>query len=129
LQVLSIIVSPTRELALQTYEVAKPFFRTVACGCSLVTLIGGTEVSVDVATLRDKGGTVLVGTPGRISDVLLRCEFLSFRHFEVFVLDEADRLLEMGFERQLDSIMAKLPRQRRTGLFSATQTVRPSSKS
>ena len=52
----------------------------------------------------------------------MRCGFLDLKSVEILVLDEADRLLDMGFERQLDSIMKKIPRQRRTGLFSATQT-------
>lgn len=54
--------------------------------------------------------------------MLKRCGWLSCRRLEALVLDEADRLLEMGFQRQLDAVMARLPKQRRTGLFSATQT-------
>jgi ATP-dependent RNA helicase DDX55/SPB4 len=66
---------------------------------------------------------VLIGTPGRLDDILQRCaHFLDLRSVEVLVLDEADRLLDMGFRAQLDGITARLPRQRRTGLFSATQT-------
>lgn len=124
-QVLAIVVSPTRELALQTHTVAQPFFDGCDLRCALVPLIGGTDVSADVASIKAGGAGVMVGTPGRISDVLVRCPHLSFKAFEVLVLDEADRLLEMGFQKQLDAIMALLPRQRRTGLFSATQTVRP----
>jgi ATP-dependent RNA helicase DDX55/SPB4 len=71
-----------------------------------------------------EGANCIIGTPGRIHDVMLRAPELSYKRFEMFVLDEADRLLDMGFQKQLDSIMARLPRQRRTGLFSATQTVR-----
>lgn len=63
---------------------------------------------------------MLVGTPGRLDDVLRRCPWLSCRSVEVLVLDEADRLLAMGFKQQLDAIMLRLPKQRRTGLFSAT---------
>lgn len=120
------IVSPTRELAMQTHRVAEPIFRECAPACSLVPLIGGSDVATDVALMKSQGAAVLIGTPGRISDVLTRCSGLSFKQFEVLVLDEADRLLEMGFRAQIDSIMSKLPRQRRTGLFSATQTVRRS---
>lgn len=124
IQVVAIIVSPTRELALQTNAVAQPFFDQCDLKCALVPLIGGTDVATDIATIKSTGAGVLVGTPGRISDVLTRCPHLSFKGFEVLILDEADRLLEMGFQKQLDAIMAMLPRQRRTGLFSATQTVR-----
>lgn len=122
------IVSPTRELAMQTHAVAKSFFQECAPACSLVPLIGGTDVATDVALMKSQGATVLIGTPGRISDVITRLPGLCFKQFEVLVLDEADRLLEMGFRVQIDSIMSKLPRQRRTGLFSATQTVRTSQK-
>ena len=76
----------------------------------------------DVAMLKDQGCTFIIGTPGRIDDIFGRCGFLDLKSVEVLVLDEADRLLDMGFQRQLDSIMKKIPRQRRTGLFSATQT-------
>jgi ATP-dependent RNA helicase DDX55/SPB4 len=124
LQVLAMVLSPTRELAMQTHNVAEPFFRACAPACSLVPLIGGTDVASDIAAIKSQGAAVLIGTPGRISDVSTRCTSLSFKQFEVLVLDEADRLLEMGFRAQIDSIMSKLPRQRRTGLFSATQTVR-----
>jgi DEAD/DEAH box helicase len=70
------------------------------------------------------GATCIIGTPGRVNDIMLRLDGLSYKRFDVLVLDEADRLLEMGFAKQLDAIMVRLPRQRRTGLFSATQTVR-----
>ena len=76
----------------------------------------------DVDLLKEEGGTIVVGTPGRIDDVFNRCSFLCLKTVEILVLDEADRLLDMGFQRQIDSVMNKLPRQRRTGLFSATQT-------
>lgn len=122
-QVVAIVVSPTRELALQTHAVAQPFFDQCDLKCELVPLIGGTDVSTDISTIKATGAGFLVGTPGRISDVLTRCPKLSYKAFEVLILDEADRLLEMGFQKQLDAIMALLPRQRRTGLFSATQTV------
>jgi ATP-dependent RNA helicase DDX55/SPB4 len=65
---------------------------------------------------------VLVGTPGRLDDVLTRSGALSLRRLELLVLDEADRLLSMGFAPQVNAIIRRLPKQRRTGLFSATQT-------
>jgi ATP-dependent RNA helicase DDX55/SPB4 len=121
MQVLALIVAPTRELALQIATVAKPFLASVP-GCSVTTAIGGTDVSEDIDEVK-KGAACIIGTPGRVDDIFKRMPGLSFKQFEVLVLDEADRLLEMGFQRQLDSIIARLPRQRRTGLFSATQTV------
>ena len=68
------------------------------------------------------GAHVLVGTPGRLDDIMTRSAALSVRRLELLVLDEADRLLSMGFKTQVSSILSRLPKQRRTGLFSATQT-------
>ncbi len=60
--------------------------------------------------------------PGRLEDTLNRIKEFNTRHLEVLVLDEADRLLDMGFEKSINKILSRLPKQRRTGLFSATQT-------
>lgn len=120
-QVGAIVVSPTRELAKQIHTVAQPFSASVPdTACQL--LVGGSNPADDVQMLRTSGANVLIGTPGRLDDMLKRCSWLDCRRLEVLVLDEADRLLDMGFQRQLDAIMARLPKQRRTGLFSATQT-------
>ena len=63
---------------------------------------------------------MLIGTPGRLLDVMQRSSFMSLKRFEVLVLDEADRLLDMGFRVQLDSIMKMLPKQRRTGVLDTS---------
>lgn len=76
----------------------------------------------EIEALRATSPAVLVGTPGRIKDVLSRSDCLDMRQLEVLVLDEADVLLDMGFREAVDDILAMLPKQRRTGLFSATQT-------
>ena len=68
-----------------------------------------------MAAFDEKGGNIVVGTPGRISDVMKRSKLIELRRLEVLVLDEADRLLDMGFRAQLDYIMGRLPKQRRTG--------------
>ena len=68
-----------------------------------------------MATFEEAGGNVLIGTPGRLADVMKRSAVLDTRRLEVLVLDEADRLLDMGFRAQLDFIMGRLPKQRRTG--------------
>lgn len=121
-QVAGVIVSPTRELAKQIYTVAQPFINSVP-GLTSALLVGGTDPAQDVLQFKMQGANIIVGTPGRIDDVMKRCEgLMDFKALEVLVLDEADRLLEMGFQAQLDAIMARLPKQRRTGLFSATQT-------
>lgn len=122
MQVQAMVISPTRELAQQTFKVAQSLVATLD-NCAVCLLVGGTDVSNDLDLLA-KGANIMIGTPGRIDDVMRRVQTLSYKAFEVLVLDEADRLLEMGFQRQLDAIMTALPKQRRTGLFSATQTVR-----
>ena len=122
-QVGAIIVSPTRELARQIHLVAAPFIKTIPW-MSYSLLVGGTDPGEDIRILQESGGNLLIGTPGRLYDIMQRCSSstLDFKTLDVLVLDEADRLLDMGFQSQLDTIMKGLPRQRRTGLFSATQT-------
>lgn len=120
-QVGAMVVSPTRELAKQIMDVAAEFVASVA-NLSAMLLVGGSDPAQDVARFKEGGGQVLIGTPGRLHDIMTRCAVMDTKALEVLVLDEADRLLDMGFQRQLDAIMAKLPKQRRTGLFSATQT-------
>jgi ATP-dependent RNA helicase DDX55/SPB4 len=65
---------------------------------------------------------IVVGTPGRTVDIINRCEALNLRELEILILDEADTLLDMGFRQEVNSILSAAPKQRRTGLFSATQT-------
>jgi len=92
---------------------------------STLLLIGGTEIYQDLQNYKNYGGNIIVGTPGRIDEFMSRVyqkDSLKLRDFEVLILDEADRLLDMGFHIPINSILLKLPKQRRTGLFSATQT-------
>ncbi|CAN1812098.1 DEAD-box ATP-dependent RNA helicase 18 [Linum perenne] len=83
-------------------------------GFDYCTLCSYKDVAVDAAT-----GS---GTPGRLHDIMERIDDLDFRNLDVLILDEADRLLDMGFQKQLNAIISRLPKLRRTGLFSATQT-------
>lgn len=69
----------------------------------------------------ENGGNVIIGTPGRLTDVMKRSNMMDTKHLEVLILDEADRLLEMGFKTQLDFIMSRLPKQRRTGTPTAPE--------
>ena len=120
-QLTGLIVSPTRELAQQTFKVLNTFASAVKLKTMLLT--GGTNVMEDVETLGSRVVDIIVGTPGRIDDIMSRAHHsLDYKRFEVLVLDEADVLLDMGFERSVTSILGRLPKQRRTGLFSATQT-------
>ncbi|RYQ83653.1 hypothetical protein Ahy_B10g102410 isoform E [Arachis hypogaea] len=120
-QVLGIIISPTRELSHQIYHVAQPFISTLANVKSML-LVGGVEVKSDMKKIEEEGANILIGTPGRLYDIMNRMDFLDFKNFEILILDEADRLLDMGFQKQITSIISLLPKLRRTGLFSATQT-------
>lgn len=117
---MGIIISPTRELSSQIYNVALPFVLTLPNFKSIL-LVGGGEVKADLKKI-EEGANLLVGTPGRLFDIMERVDGLDFRNFEILILDEADRLLDMGFQKQITSIISRLPKLRRTGLFSATQT-------
>lgn len=81
--------------------------------------IGGDKAEYDLQRIESKGANIIVATPGRIFD-LIEKNALNFKRLEIFVMDEADKLLDQGNEIKMNSIMLKLPKQRRTGLFSAT---------
>ncbi|XP_068845609.1 ATP-dependent RNA helicase DDX55 isoform X2 [Capricornis sumatraensis] len=125
-QVGAIIITPTRELAVQIEEVLSHFTKPFP-QFSQILWIGGRNPGEDVARFKELGGNIIVATPGRLEDMFRRkaegLDLASYvRSLEVLVLDEADRLLDMGFETSINTILEFLPKQRRTGLFSATQT-------
>ncbi|KAI3470922.1 hypothetical protein Pfo_027585 [Paulownia fortunei] len=120
-QVMGIIISPTRELSSQIFKVAEPFISTLSNVMPML-LVGGLEVKADMRKIEEEGANLLIGTPGRLNDIMERMDALDFRNLEILVLDEADRLLDMGFQKQISAIISRLPKLRRTGLFSATQT-------
>ncbi|RWR81305.1 DEAD-box ATP-dependent RNA helicase 18 [Cinnamomum micranthum f. kanehirae] len=120
-QVLGIIISPTRELSSQIYHVAEPFISTLPNVRALL-LVGGLDIKTDMKKIEEEGVNILIGTPGRLYDIMDRMDILDFRNLEILILDEADRLLDMGFQKQITSIISRLPKLRRTGLFSATQS-------
>ncbi|KAI9907108.1 hypothetical protein PsorP6_003938 [Peronosclerospora sorghi] len=125
-KLLSMIISPTRELARQIYECAENFFSSALPKVQLLLFVGGMSIDEDLSKIQAAIGkcSVVIGTPGRTEDLLNRCigSSIETREFEMLVLDEADTLLDMGFEVSLNKILERLPKQRRTGLFSATQT-------
>lgn len=100
---------------------AQPFISTLSSIRSLL-LVGGAEVKADMKKIEEEGANLLIGTPGRLYDIMDRMDTLDFKNLEILILDEADRLLDMGFQKQITSIVSRLPKLRRTGLFSATQT-------
>lgn len=121
----AIVISPTRELAIQTSEVLNAILNHVL-NLKQILFIGGNSVDEDVQNFRKLGGNIVICTPGRLEDLLTRNVDLNLagavKSLEILILDEADRLLDLGFRGSLDTILSYLPRQRRTGLFSATQT-------
>uniref|UniRef100_A0A8C5X8Q5 ATP-dependent RNA helicase n=1 Tax=Malurus cyaneus samueli TaxID=2593467 RepID=A0A8C5X8Q5_9PASS len=126
MQVGAIIITPTRELAIQIDEVLSHFTKHFPM-FSQILLIGGRNPIEDVEKFKEHGGNIIVATPGRLEDLFRRkADGLDLascvKALDVLVLDEADRLLDMGFEASLNAILDFLPKQRRTGLFSATQT-------
>ena len=117
----ALVLTPTRELATQIANVFETFLEHFSF--NLVLVIGGTDIQVDVAKINSGGAHIVVATPGRLVDLLGRqdCSLAaSLRSLEVLVLDEADRLLELGFEQSINTVLSYCPKQRRTGLFSAT---------
>ncbi|XP_066308374.1 DEAD-box ATP-dependent RNA helicase 18-like isoform X1 [Miscanthus floridulus] len=98
-EVLALIISPTRELSSQIFNVAQPFFATLN-GVSSMLLVGGLDIKAELKKVEEEGANIL----------------------QILILDEADRLLDMGFQKHINFILSMLPKLRRTGLYSATQT-------
>jgi len=116
-KVQSLVLCPTRELAEQVSVELRRLARTIA-NIKILTLYGGTPINVQVNSL-EKGAHIVVGTPGRIED-LLNKKSLNIEHLNTLVLDEADRMLDMGFQKTLQAIVDLMPTKRQTLLFSAT---------
>ncbi len=112
-----LIISPTRELALQI----ESEFVSIAKGLKLYStcLIGGTSVHRDINNLR-RSSHIVIGTPGRITD-MVRQRALNLNNFSVLVLDEFDRLLDMGFSRDIQRLVDGMKSRKQTILFSATE--------
>lgn len=133
----AVVVCPTRELAEQTMQVVQRFLEAqpqrssgdgkdaAQQGCigGVQLCVGGTNVSPaeDYRHFREEGPDILVGTPGRMEE-LLKKPGVRTGELDVLVMDEADRLLDLGFAQPIRALLAYLPKQRRTGLFSATMT-------
>ncbi len=115
-QARSLILTPTRELAIQIFDSFKNYGRFLRLRYAVV--YGGVGQGAQVQAVRG-GVDVLIATPGRLLDLIdQRC--LSLRNLEIFVLDEADRMLDMGFVNDIRKIIAMLPQQRQNLFFSAT---------
>ena len=112
----SLIVTPTRELAIQIEESFKAYGRHTGLTCAVI--FGGVNQSQQTSILQ-RGVDILVATPGRLLD-LMGQGYISLKEIEIFVLDEADRMLDMGFIHDVKRLIAVLPRQRQSLFFSAT---------
>lgn len=111
-----LIVVPTRELAYQVEEALLPFAAPLKIG--MAVFVGGASMHLQRKMLQ-RNPRILVATPGRLNDHLEQ-RTVTLREVEVLILDEADRMLDMGFKPQIDRILAHVPRERQTLLFSAT---------
>ncbi|KAI0647247.1 P-loop containing nucleoside triphosphate hydrolase protein [Trametes meyenii] len=142
----ALVISPTRELATQIHSVfslflsSQPILRTdspspeEASGSDvqlepefpppLLVVSSDSPPSDDVRRFLTTGADIVIGTPGRVEEFLLGKgkNVVNVKELEVLVLDEADRLLDLGFQTAVTRIITHLPKQRRTGLFSATMT-------
>ncbi len=115
-QIRALVLSPTRELAAQIGESLNAYGRHLKS--RHLVIFGGVNENPQIKALRS-GIDILVATPGRLLDLMNR-KFIDLSHVEFFVLDEADRMLDMGFVHDVRRVMEKLPKKRQNLLFSAT---------
>ena len=116
-----IVISPTRELALQIYGVLQELCTYGKHSQTYGLIMGGANRKTEAERLA-KGVNLVICTPGRLLDHLQNSKGFVFRNLLALVMDEADRILEQGFEDDLRAILKLLPKERQTMLFSATQT-------
>lgn len=112
----ALIITPTRELAMQIYENFRIYGRYTKLTSTVI--FGGVSQKPQEEKLK-QGVDILVATPGRLIDLMNQRQ-LDLQHIEMFILDEADRMLDMGFINDVKKIIAKIPANRQTLLFSAT---------
>ncbi|MEP7195734.1 MAG: DEAD/DEAH box helicase [Saprospiraceae bacterium] len=112
----ALILTPTRELAIQIMESFEAYGRYIPLKRSVI--FGGVSQHPQVTALK-QGSDIIVATPGRLLDLMSQGH-IDLRSVKIFVLDEADRMLDMGFVNDVKKIIARLPKQRQTLFFSAT---------
>ncbi len=111
-----LVVVPTRELAIQVEESLAPFASAV--GIRTAVLIGGESMNRQIGAIK-RNPRIVIATPGRLNDHLEQKK-ITLREVSILVLDEADRMLDMGFRPQIEKILRNVPKERQTMLFSAT---------
>jgi ATP-dependent RNA helicase DDX55/SPB4 len=132
-QIGALILSPTRELAMQTWRVCKELCEATGLTPPLLLVGGGSSgssstnhrpVTADLKTFQKEASDIVIGTPGRMEDVLSRYSVLDVSELEILILDEADVLLfgKSVVDPTIATILNRIPKMRRTGIFSATTT-------
>eukprot|EP01041_Mallomonas_annulata_P014242 gene14242-30307_t len=117
----AVVLAPTRELAFQINEVFEALGASISLSC--VCIVGGIDMMTQSIALAKKPH-IIVATPGRLVDHLQNTKGFSLRTLKYLVMDEADRMLSMDFEEEINKILAVIPRERNTFLFSATMTTK-----
>jgi ATP-dependent RNA helicase RhlE len=115
-QARALILVPTRELAVQVAQNVEDYGQLT--GLRSVVVFGGVKINPQMMALR-RGADILVATPGRLLDLVAN-HAVSFECLEVLVLDEADRMLDLGFSREISAVLSLLPAERQSLMFSAT---------
>ncbi len=115
-QIKALVLAPTRELALQINQSFSDYGNNL--GLKHICIFGGVS-QINQTNALQKGVDILIATPGRLLD-LMQQGFINLSHIEFFVLDEADRMLDMGFINDIKKVIAKLPQKKQTLFFSAT---------
>ncbi len=113
----AVILCPTRELAMQAADELRKFAKYMH-GIKVLPVYGGQDIVRQIKNLK-AGVQIVVGTPGRVMDHMRR-HTLKMEHVHTVVLDEADEMLNMGFRDDIETILQEMPKERQTGLFSAT---------
>ncbi len=112
-----LILVPTRELATQVAEVANNFSRFLGRKVKTLAVFGGVSINPQMMSIY--GTEIMIATPGRLLDLLSK-NSMNLSQVEILVVDEADKVLNMGFKEEVDQILAELPKKRQNILFSAT---------
>ncbi len=114
----ALVLTPTRELTVQVAEAFKGFGAFLHVKPNVVSIIGGEKIGEQLYDIQ-QGCDIVVATSGRLLDIMSKKQ-INLSHVEFFVLDEADKMLDLGFEQELSSILEALPEKRQNLLFSAT---------